>query len=62
RIQQAVAKRNKENPLLDFPVTLSIGAAHWEPKDDLTIEQVLARADEKMYEEKGKRSTGVSPK
>ncbi|MCK4410912.1 diguanylate cyclase, partial [Candidatus Bipolaricaulota bacterium] len=32
RIQQAVAKRNKENPLLDFPVTLSIGAAHWEPK------------------------------
>ncbi len=56
RIQQAVAKRNKENPLLDFPVTLSIGAAHWEPKSDLTIEQVLAKADERMYQEK-KRST-----
>jgi diguanylate cyclase (GGDEF)-like protein/PAS domain S-box-containing protein len=57
RIQQTVAKRNKENPLLDFPVTLSIGAAHWEPKSDLTIEQVLAKADERMYEEKKGKST-----
>ena len=57
RIQQAVAKRNKENPLLDFPVTLSIGAAHWEPKDDTPIEAVLAKADERMYEEKGEKST-----
>ena len=56
RIQQAVAKRNKENPLLDFPVTLSIGAAHWEPKSDLTIEQVLAKADQRMYEEKRQKS------
>jgi GGDEF domain-containing protein len=57
RIQQTVAKRNKANPLLDFPVTLSIGAAHWEPKSDLTIEQVLAKADERMYEEKKGKST-----
>ena len=56
RIQQAVARRNKENPLLDFPVTLSIGTARWEPKSDLTIEQVLAKADEKMYEEKRQKS------
>ena len=56
RIQQAVAQRNKENPLLDFPVTLSIGAAHWEPKSDLTIEQVLAKADQRMYEEKRQKS------
>jgi len=57
RIQQAVATRNKENPLLDFPVTLSIGTAHWEAEADLPIEEVLAKADERMYEEKGKRST-----
>jgi diguanylate cyclase (GGDEF)-like protein/PAS domain S-box-containing protein len=57
RIQQAVAKRNKENPLLDFPVTLSIGAAHWEPKDDTPIEAVLAKADERMYEEKRQKSS-----
>jgi len=55
RIQQAVARRNKENPLLDFPVTLSIGAAHWQPEDDLPIEQVLVKADERMYEEKRKK-------
>ena len=40
----------------DFPVTLSIGAAHWELKDDLPIEQVLAKADERMYEEKRQKS------
>ena len=57
RIQQAVARTNKENSSLDFPVTLSIGAAHWQPEDDLPIEQVLASADERMYEEKGKKST-----
>jgi diguanylate cyclase (GGDEF)-like protein/PAS domain S-box-containing protein len=57
RIQQAVAKRNKENPLLDFPVTLSIGAAHWEPKDDTPIEAVLAKADQRMYEEKRQKSS-----
>jgi diguanylate cyclase (GGDEF)-like protein/PAS domain S-box-containing protein len=56
RIQQAVVRRNKENPLLDFPVTLSIGAAHWRPEDDLPIEQVLAKADERMYEEKRQKS------
>ncbi len=56
RIQQSVANRNKENSLFDFPVALSIGTAHWKPEDDLPIEQVLASADERMYEEKGKRS------
>lgn len=52
RIQDAVAARNKTNKLIPIPVTLSIGAAHWSPGDDLPIEQVLARADQAMYREK----------
>jgi diguanylate cyclase (GGDEF)-like protein len=52
RIHHAVDKRNETNELIPFPVTLAIGSAHWEPDRDRPIEQVLAEADQKMYEEK----------
>jgi diguanylate cyclase (GGDEF)-like protein/PAS domain S-box-containing protein len=52
RIRAAVAERNVENPLLDFPVTLAIGVAHWHPQDPRTIESVLNEADRTMYEDK----------
>jgi len=49
RIVAAVAKRNETNELVPFPVTLSIGNAHWDPREDLSIEAVLAEADRSMY-------------
>ena len=52
RIRAAVAERNVQNPLLDFPVTLAIGVAHWYPQDPRTIESVLHEADRTMYEDK----------
>jgi len=52
RIHAALVKRNMENPLLDFPVTLAIGVAHWHPHDPRTIESVLGEADRRMYEDK----------
>jgi len=52
RIQNAIAERNRTNELIPFPVTLSIGAAHWAPESEEPIEQVLAVADRRMYEEK----------
>jgi diguanylate cyclase (GGDEF)-like protein/PAS domain S-box-containing protein len=54
RILAEVARRNKANPLLEFPVTLAIGSAHWSSGGGQTIEQVLAETDRLMYEDKRK--------
>ncbi|MCD6495027.1 diguanylate cyclase [Candidatus Bipolaricaulota bacterium] len=56
RIRAAVAERNKTNELVPFPVTLSVGSAHWSPKLDQTAEEILAEADAKMYEAKRKQN------
>jgi len=52
RILAEVAQRNMTNPLLELPVTLAIGSAHWSSGCGRTIEQVLAEADTRMYEDK----------
>ncbi len=52
RILAEIRKRNETNPLLEFPVTLGIGTAHWTPGSDGTIDQVLEEADRRMYENK----------
>ena len=52
RIQRAVNHRNTSNELVDFPVTLSIGTAHWNAGDDTSIEDILRLADERMYRAK----------
>lgn len=52
RILEEVARRNETNPVFDFSVTLSIGSAHWTPEDARPMEEVLAEADSRMYEEK----------
>jgi len=62
RIAKAMAERNKENRLIDFPVTVSIGAASWRPEGSESMEQVLARADRRMYVEKRKGVEGHSRK
>ena len=52
RILAEVARRNKENPLLDFPITLAIGSVHWSPDSGKSMEEALAEADTLMYEDK----------
>ncbi len=52
RILEEVARRNKTNPLLEFPVTLAVGSAHWTSGSGRAIEQILAEADRLMYEDK----------
>jgi diguanylate cyclase (GGDEF)-like protein/PAS domain S-box-containing protein len=54
RILAEVAARNTTNPLLDFPVTLAIGSAHWSSGSGQTMEQILAETDKLMYEDKRK--------
>ena len=56
RIVEEVDLRNETNPLLEFPVTLAIGAAHWDPETDDSIEAVLAHADRLMYEDKAREA------
>jgi diguanylate cyclase (GGDEF)-like protein len=58
RILEEVARWNVTNPVFDFPVTLSIGSAHWRPEDARTVEEILAEADAKMYEAKRRHSSG----
>ncbi|MCK4245931.1 diguanylate cyclase, partial [Candidatus Bipolaricaulota bacterium] len=61
RITKARAHQNKENKLIDFPLTVSIGAACWRPESSEPMEEILARADRRMYvEKKNKRSEGFS--
>jgi diguanylate cyclase (GGDEF)-like protein/PAS domain S-box-containing protein len=54
RILAEVARRNKANLLLEFPVTLAIGSAHWSSGSGQTMEQILAETDRLMYEDKRK--------
>jgi len=54
RILAEVARRNKTNPVFDFPVTFSIGTAYWNPDGSRSVDDVLAEADKRMYEEKGR--------
>jgi diguanylate cyclase (GGDEF)-like protein/PAS domain S-box-containing protein len=54
RILEEIASRNKTNPVFDFAVTFSIGAAHWSPDDSQSVKEVLAEADKRMYEAKRK--------
>ncbi len=55
RIRKAVTERNKTGETFPFPITLSVGTAHWDPNRRESIEQVLARADKRMYASKEAR-------
>lgn len=55
RIIDALAATERFKGVVDHPVTLSIGCAHWDPQDPRTIDRILSDADEEMY--KAKRIT-----
>jgi diguanylate cyclase (GGDEF)-like protein/PAS domain S-box-containing protein len=52
RIQAGLTEWNANSQLLDFPLTLAIGAACWQPSAERPFEVVLNEADRRMYENK----------
>ena len=60
RIQEAIAERTRTNEIVPFPVTLSIGSAHWSPELNQTAKEILAEADRKMYEAKAANENRAS--
>ncbi|MBS3819898.1 GGDEF domain-containing protein [bacterium] len=54
RIRKSVERWNRKQKLIDFPLSLSIGNAYWEPEEDKGVDQILREADKKMYEDKEK--------
>ena len=52
RIQQAVDEWNADSSLIDFPLSLAIGVACWQPSDGKSFGAVLKEADQRMYESK----------
>jgi diguanylate cyclase (GGDEF)-like protein len=57
RIAQKIALHNKDNGWCDFPVTLSIGSAYWDPQGSRSVDEIMNEADRLMYEDK-KRHNG----
>ena len=52
RIRKNLDTWNKKQDIMDFPLTLSMGASYLKPGTDDTIETVIKKADLKMYEDK----------
>jgi diguanylate cyclase (GGDEF)-like protein len=55
-VKQNILKKaivfNKENNLVDFGISLSIGVSIWNRFDEKTPEEILNIADDKMYQTK----------
>jgi diguanylate cyclase (GGDEF)-like protein len=52
RIAKKMALQNNKDARFDFPVTLSIGSAYWDPQGTQSVDEILNEADRQMYEEK----------
>ena len=55
RIVETLSSKHSSGSLVDFPITLSIGVAHWLPETNESVESILSRADHAMYAEKRKQ-------
>jgi len=55
RIESNIDIFNSGNDLLNFPLTLSIGSAYWDPEDDQSVEDIQNLADKRMYDVKKKK-------
>lgn len=56
RLRAAVARWNEKNRIANFPVTLAIGTSCWDPAGTESVEAALHRADQRMYEDKGRQA------
>ena len=52
RILKEMAASKRFASIVDFPVSLSIGCAHWDPQTPRSIDHILRDADRRMYEAK----------
>lgn len=52
RIKLKLEKWNRETNLIDFPLNIAMGHAHWLPGDSGDIEKALREADKEMYKNK----------
>jgi diguanylate cyclase (GGDEF)-like protein/PAS domain S-box-containing protein len=52
RIHRELARRNKEKPIIEFPVTLAVGTSHCKPGCTRAWEEILSEADLQMYQDK----------
>lgn len=60
RVLEKAACRSELHESVDFPVTLSIGSAHWSPEGSQSVEEVLAEADKRMYDDKRRQAADRS--
>ncbi len=58
RLQRAFGPWIEELPTGDLAVRLSMGYDHWQPGDGRSVDEVIASADEKMYEDKKLHGAG----
>ena len=56
RIIETMSSRSPIDLQFDFPITLSIGIAHWMPDTSTSIESILSQADQAMYAEKRRQA------
>ncbi|MEF8798920.1 MAG: sensor domain-containing diguanylate cyclase [Candidatus Bipolaricaulota bacterium] len=54
RLKEAVRDWSEQSEKLDFPLTVAAGANQLEPGEKLDIDELLAKADQRMYEDKKK--------
>ena len=54
RIRSAVRQNDRLREISGFDVSVSVGSIFWHPTSDFPIEEALARADARMYEDKRK--------
>jgi len=52
RLKTKMNSWNEKNDLLDLPLTLAIGSSNFDPQEELSVEDRIAEADRKMYEDK----------
>ena len=55
-IQKNLDSYNQENKDCGYKLALSIGLLHYKPDDKRGVEELLAQADELMYEEKRRKN------
>jgi GGDEF domain-containing protein len=60
RLQQTVRAHNTAGPRT-FELSLSVGTAHYDPEQPCSLQQLLAQADQRMYEAKRARRLAWSP-
>lgn len=58
RIQKAFLEWNQYEPLVDFPVTVAMGAGYGYPEKEESFELALKRADDAMYQNKKMKYSG----